>query len=157
MKLILTLLWIISSLRKIERRVANPIFRVILRSRFHWIVSGRLTLISYVGCRSGQRYTFPVAYHHLDGAIVAVTPKEETNWWRNFQHVRECRVWLRGKEYSASGKLVTEEERDQLLAGYIESHGLIGRILGVDPVPGEQSQSGESDHGLAVVRFAISL
>ena len=156
MKLIHTFLWIISSLQKIERRVANPIFRVILRSRFYWIVSGRLTLISYVGRRSGQRYTFPVAYHPLDGAVVAVTPKEETNWWRNFQHARECRVWLRGKEYNATGTVVTGEECDTLLAGYVDSHGVLGRILGVDPIPEEQSQSGESDHGLAVVRFAIN-
>ena len=156
MKLPFPFLWITSSLRKIETHVANPIIRGLLRSRFHWVMSGRLALISYIGHRSGHRYTLPVAYHQLDGSIVAVTPKGKTNWWRNFQHSQVCHVWLGGKEYKATGKIVTDSERESLLAGYIETHGLLGRILGVDSLPEKPSQTVESDHGLAVIRFDIT-
>ena len=144
-----------SLLRNIEKRVANPIFRVSLRSCFHWIVSDRFALISYIGRRSGQRYTFPGAYHRLNGAIVVVTPKGETNWWRNFQEARECFVWLRGKEYTAMVKLVSDEEREPLLVAYVRTHGLLGRILGVNATFEAPSRPVESINGLAVVRFII--
>lgn len=145
-----------SLLRPIEERVANPVFRAVLRSRFHWIVSDWLVLVSYVGCRSGRRYTFPVAYHQLDGAIVAVTPKRETNWWRNIQGPRECRVWLHGREYTATAALVTDKGRDSLLAGYVEDHPLLGRILGVETDPAAPpGRRVDSSHDLAVVRFAL--
>ena len=154
MALTISSLRVVSLLQRIEKRVANPLFRSLLRSRFHWIVSDWLALVSYVGRHNGQRYTFPVAYHQLDGAIVAMTPKPETNWWRNFQKSRECRVWLRGKEYTATGELVTDDERDSLIAGYVETHGLLGRILGVDTAPVEHSyRPAESNHDVAVVRF----
>lgn len=144
----------ISLLRQIEKRVANPLFQWLLRSRVHWLVSGRLALVSYVGRHSGQRYTIPVAYDQVDGAIVATTPKRETNWWRNFQNSRNCRVWLQGKEYSAIGELVTDDDRDSLIAGYVETHSLLGRILGVDIAPAEHShRPAESNHDVAVVRF----
>ncbi|ELY96157.1 hypothetical protein C482_16333 [Natrialba chahannaoensis JCM 10990] len=146
-------LQVVSLLRRIETRVANPLFRSLLRSRFHWIVSDWLALVSYVGRHSGQRYTFPVAYHQLNGAIIAMTPKRETNWWRNFQKSRECRVWLRGKEYTAMGELA-DDERDSLIAGYVETHGLLGRILGVGTAPAEHPhRPAESNHDIAVVRF----
>lgn len=154
MKLTIPFLWITSSLRKIESHLANPIIRAILQSRFHWMMSGRLALISYIGHRSERRYTFPVAYHQLDGSIVAVTPKGKTNWWRNFQKSRKCRVWLQGKEYTAIGELVTDDDRDSLVAGYVETHSLLGHLLGIDTARAEHSHRPTgSNHDVAVVRF----
>ncbi|WP_254864764.1 hypothetical protein [Halovivax gelatinilyticus] len=138
--------------RRLERRVANPLIRSILRSRAHWIVSGRLALVSYVGRHSGRRYTFPVAYHERDGAIVAMTPKRETDWWRTFRTGRECRVWLRGTQFPATGSLVTDDDRASLIAGYVERHRLLGRLLGVESDPNPRASAEANDH-LAVVRF----
>lgn len=147
---------ILSVLGAIETHVANPLFRLVLRSRFHRVVSDRLVLVSYVGSRSGRRYTFPVAYHQRDGTIVAVTPKRESNWWRKFQDPRECRVWLRGNEYTVTGELVTDDERELLLAEYVEDHGLLGRMLGVDIDPiARPDQRTESNRDIAVVRFTL--
>ena len=145
-----------SIVRAIEARVANPLFRSVLQSRVHWVVSGWLVLVSYAGRRSGRRYTFPVAYHRLDEAIVVVTPKRESNWWRNFQESRECRVWLRGNAYTATGKLVTTDERASLIAAYFETYGVLGRILAVEPDPtANANREPEPNHDLAVVRFVL--
>lgn len=142
--------------RAFETRVANPLLKSVLQSRFHWVVSDWLILVSYVGSRSGRRYTFPIAYHQLDGAIVAATPKGESNWWRNFQQPRECRVWLRGTEYTVTGELLTGDERNPLLAEYVENHGLLGRMLGVDTDSTARSdQRVESNPDVAVVRFNL--
>ena len=85
-------------------------------------MSVRRPLISSVGRHSGQRYTFLVAYLRIDGSIDVVTPKGKINLCRTFQHARECRVWLHGKEYTVTGEIVTDEERDSLLARYVETH-----------------------------------
>lgn len=147
----------VSSLqRTFEERVANPLFRVVLQSRFHWLVSNWLVLVSYVGRRSGRQYTFPVAYHHLDDAVVAVTPKGESNWWRNFHEPRECHVWFDGTEHAATGALVTGDERGPLLAEYFETHGLLRRALGGETdQPSSPEQLARANPELAVVRFAL--
>lgn len=99
---------------------------------------------------------FAVAYHQLDGTVVAVTPKRESNWWRNFQQPRECRVWIRGKEHIATGELVTDDDRDSLLAAYLENNELIGRMLGLDTdSTADSDQVTESRTELVLVRFGI--
>ncbi|MFB6170445.1 MAG: nitroreductase/quinone reductase family protein [Haloarculaceae archaeon] len=145
-----------SAQRAIEERLANPLFRSVLRSRFHWVASTWLLLVSYVGRRSGRTYTFPVAYHQLDGAVVAVTPKRESVWWRNFRDARECRVWLRGTEHTATGELVTGPERGRLLGAYFENHGLLGRMLGSEVETGASpDRRAEANRDIAVVRFLL--
>lgn len=147
----------VSSLqRAIENRIANPVFQSILRSRFHWIASRWLLLISYVGRRSGHEYTFPVAYSQLDSAVVAITPKQESNWWQNFHDSRECRVWLRGTEHTATGVRVTGDERGVLLAAYFENHGLLRQLLG-STIDSDASpdQLAKANRDIAVVRFIL--
>ncbi|MFB6108511.1 MAG: nitroreductase/quinone reductase family protein [Haloplanus sp.] len=142
--------------RTLERRVANPLARSVLRSRVHWVVSDWFVLVSYVGRRSGRRYTFPVAYHRLDGAIVVATPKRESNWWRNFREPRSCRVWLRGDARAATGEVVTGDERGALLAAYVERHPRLGRLLGVDAaLVARPDRLAESSRDVAVVRFVL--
>ncbi|MFC5969841.1 hypothetical protein ACFPYI_00715 [Halomarina salina] len=142
--------------RALEERFANPLLRSVLRSRLHWLASRWLVLVSYVGRRSDRRHTFPVAYHRRDGALVAVTPKRETTWWRNFLERRDCLLWHRGEERSATGEVVVGEERADLLAGYVERHRLLARALAVED--GTRSESGgreQRERPFAVVRFAL--
>ncbi len=142
--------------RAIEARVANPLFRTMLQSRFHWIVSGWLILISYVGPRSGRRYTFPVAFHEDDGTVIVLTPTRESNWWRNFRQARECRIWLRGRKHLATGEVVTEDDRESLLAPFFEKNRLLGRLLGMDSDVTTDSEKRTRPTGqLAVVRFFL--
>ncbi|ODR81720.1 hypothetical protein BG842_17735 [Haladaptatus sp. W1] len=89
-------------------------------------------------------------------AVVAVTPKQESNWWRNFREARQCRVWLRGTGHTATGELVTRHERRVLLGEYFENHRLLRRMFGseINPVV-SPDQPDEVNHDLAVVRFTL--
>jgi deazaflavin-dependent oxidoreductase (nitroreductase family) len=140
--------------RGIEERVANPLFRWLLRTRLHWLASRWLVLLSYVGPRTGRRYTTPVAYARSEGNVVVVTPNRESNWWRNFTEPRACRLWLRGTARTATGVVVTGTERERLLAAYVDSHGLLGRSLGADgrATPEELARTNRT---LTVVRFTL--
>jgi hypothetical protein len=45
----------------------------------------RLTTISYVGRRSGRRYTTPVEYRRTGEVVtIGVQFPDAKNWWRNF-------------------------------------------------------------------------
>ncbi|EXU64196.1 hypothetical protein Z951_32055 [Streptomyces sp. PRh5] len=48
-------------------------------------VSGRLTVVTYTGRRSGRTFSTPVGYRRAaDGVTIAVALPERKLWWRNF-------------------------------------------------------------------------
>lgn len=147
----------VSSLQRgIEERVANPLFRSLLRSPLHWPVSNWLMLLSYTGRRSGRQFTFPVAYKRFAEEIVVVTPMEDGNWWRNFQDRQRCTIWLRGTECSAAGEVITDEERDAMLVEYFDTYGIVGRMLGFGSTPeSSTAQLAQAKQDLAVVRITL--
>ncbi|BBJ44293.1 hypothetical protein SSPO_070110 [Streptomyces antimycoticus] len=58
-----------------------------LRSSPRWgrWVSGRLTVVTYTGRRSGRTFSTPVAYQRAaDVVTIAVAMPERKLWWRNF-------------------------------------------------------------------------
>lgn len=67
-------------------RTINPLLRMVLRSPLHWLLSGRLALITYRGRRSGHQYTIPVLYRE-EGSKVTITVAlpDRKVWWRNLQ------------------------------------------------------------------------
>lgn len=138
--------------RSFEGRVFNPFLRWLLRSRLHWVASRWILLVSYEGRRSGRRYTFPVAYARRDGSLVVVTPRSESQWWKNFRRPRPCTVRYRGVDRDATGEVVTGDERTPLLRRYFQTHGAMGRLLGVSAADPEA----ETFEGIAVVRFDLS-
>lgn len=131
--------------RTVERRVANPLLRGLLRSPLHRPASRWLVLVSYVGRRSGDRHSFPAVYARAGGALVVVTPAGESNWWHNFTGERYCTVWLRGSPRSAVGEVLDGERRASALAAYLDAHPALGRLVGARDDP----------DALAVVRFAV--
>lgn len=137
--------------RSLERRVFNPFLRWILRTRGHWLASRWVLLVSYEGRRSGRQYTFPVAYARRGGSLVAVTPRSESQWWKNFRRPHSCTVWYRGVERDATGELVTGDERTPLLRRYFGTHGALGRSLGVSA----NARDADEFEGIAVVRFDL--
>ena len=50
----------------------NGVVDFVLRSRFHWLLSRGLTLITVTGRRSGRRYTIPVGYLETPDALVVL-------------------------------------------------------------------------------------
>lgn len=58
----------------------------LLRSPFHWLVSGRLMLIAVRGRRTGRYRTLPVGYAQAPGVIYILVGDYETKqWWRNLE------------------------------------------------------------------------
>ncbi|AQA11473.1 MULTISPECIES: nitroreductase/quinone reductase family protein [Streptomyces] len=58
-----------------------------LRSSPRWgrRVSGRLTVVTYTGRRSGRTFSTPVAYRRAaDAVTITVAMPERKLWWRNF-------------------------------------------------------------------------
>ncbi|WP_246614338.1 nitroreductase family deazaflavin-dependent oxidoreductase [Paractinoplanes bogorensis] len=54
--------------------------------RFGAAVSRRLTIVSYVGRRSGKEFQTPVAYKRQGGTVlIAVQMPDAKKWWRNFE------------------------------------------------------------------------
>ncbi|WP_435194217.1 hypothetical protein [Natronomonas sp. EA1] len=146
----------LSVLRAVERRVANPLFETLLRSRLHWPASRWLMLVSYVGPRSGRRYTFPVAYARFNDATIVLTSKRESAWWRNFQQPRECYVWFEGEVYPATGRVLTGHERGRLLGEYLERRPFLSRLLGIDTTHrAAPDQLSRANPEIAVVRFTV--
>ncbi|WP_225316400.1 MULTISPECIES: hypothetical protein [Haloferax] len=142
--------------RTLEQRFANPALRRLLQSPLHPLVSRWFLLVSYVGKRSGRRYTFPVAYATAGEDLVVVTPKADSNWWKNFRTPMMCYVWYRGDRRTVIGEVVTGETATRLLDNYVSAHRLMARGLGFS---GDQSnRAAELDDArkaLAVVRFSL--
>ncbi|MCW8171939.1 hypothetical protein [Natrialba swarupiae] len=139
--------------RALERRVANPVFRRLLRSRCHWLVSRRLLVLSYVATRSGKRYTFPVSYRSVDGHPTVLTPRSATNWWKNFRDPHECVLHLRGRELPATGEVVGDDERDAITSAYLESSRLIRLVFGSHEI--EADRTDDTSPRLVAVRFRL--
>lgn len=138
--------------RVLEGYVFNPLFRWLLRSRLHWLVSRRLLLVSYTGRRTGRRYRFPVLYSRRGASLTVITPKRESEWWKNFTEPMVCQIWYRGVERPATGELITGTDRRVLLRDYIEAHGVVNRLWGISNGKRVHQNHGT---GLVVVRFRI--
>jgi deazaflavin-dependent oxidoreductase (nitroreductase family) len=85
----------------------NGIFDLILRSRFHWLVSRGLTLITVTGRRSGRQYTIPVGYlETADAVVVLVGDAPSKTWWRNYMDAGPIEIRLRGVPRSGRAVVV---------------------------------------------------
>jgi len=89
---------------------ANPLVAALLRSRFHWLLSFGLMLITVTGRRSGREYTIPVGYQR-DGAVITVLASEAASkqWWRNFETPSPTRLLVRGRELTGTGVLLAPD------------------------------------------------
>ncbi|MGW7694962.1 hypothetical protein ACWGMA_40075 [Streptomyces asiaticus] len=73
----------------LPKRVTDRVnaWMVGLRASPRWgrWVSGRLTVVTYTGRRSGRGFSTPVAYRRTaDGVSITVAMPERKQWWRNF-------------------------------------------------------------------------
>lgn len=80
-------------------KIANPMVRLILGSRFHGLLSTALLLLTYRGRKSGKEYTLPVQYAQQGNKVYILPgmPQQKT-WWRNLKEGRAVQVTLRGQQ-----------------------------------------------------------
>jgi len=80
-------------------RSGNQLVAALLRSPLHPLASGRLTLITVTGRRTGRQHTLPVAYQEsADRLSIPVLWPERKLWWRNLRDGAPVRVRLRGAD-----------------------------------------------------------
>ena len=92
----------------------------VLCSRAHALLSGRLTVLSYEGRRSGRTFHIPVRYAELGGGrfvVVAVGPERKL-WWRSFAEPRRASFLVRGAAAPVVGRLAEGDRREEAAAAY---------------------------------------
>jgi hypothetical protein len=139
----------------------NPVVDLVLRSRFHWLLSRGLTLITVTGRRTGRRYTIPVGYLETsDAVIVLVGDAPSKTWWRNYVQPGPIEVNLRG--FRRSGRAVAiRPDSEQFSSSAEESFRrsrIIPRLFGIpfDPSRGLTAEDAERlAQRAAIVRITI--
>jgi hypothetical protein len=94
----------------IWNRSGNRPIAMLLRSPLHGAVSGRLTLITVTGRRTGREHTLPVGYSQQGTVItVPVMWPERKLWWRNLRDGASVRLRLRGNDVTGWGHAKVEQ------------------------------------------------
>jgi hypothetical protein len=139
----------------------NGVVDVVLRSRFHWLLSRGLTLITVTGRRSGRRYTIPVGYlETVDAVVVLVGDAPSKTWWRNYIDPGPIEVRLRGEPRSGRAVVVpqgSEQFRRTAEEAFRRSR-IIPRLFGIafDPRRGlSVEDAARLAQRAAIVRIAL--
>lgn len=88
---------------------ANDIVAWMLRSPLHGLVDGDMMLVTMTGRKSGNLITTPVNYVQ-DGNMLWVTSTRERTWWRNLRGGAPATLLLKGKEITARGEAMEDDE-----------------------------------------------
>ena len=74
--------------------VINPFVSLILRSPLHWMLSGRLLLLTFTGRKTGKVFTIPVGYTREDETLTLFS---DYDWWQNLRGGAPVTVHLEGR------------------------------------------------------------
>ena len=101
----------------------NPIVALLLRSPLHFLMSGSLLLITFVGKRTGRSYTTPVRYVR-DGATVRCFTSRHTRWWCNLGGGAEVTLTIRGTEGRYHTNIILDDPPriEELLKAYLAQY-----------------------------------
>lgn len=101
----------------------NPMMALLLRSPLHFVASGSLLLITFVGRRTGRSRTTPLRYVR-EGETVRCFSSRHTRWWRNLVGGAEVRLTIRGTKgrYRADVILDDPQRIEALLKAYLAEY-----------------------------------
>lgn len=137
---------------------ANTLVRPLLRSRLHPLLSRRLMLLSYIGGKSGQAYTFALGYFPWDdGNVLSFS---SANWPKTIARTRNVRVLIEGRWFAAEPTAITDtDQKCDLLDEFARRNGpkaAKGLMIGL---PGDQLPSRQqllaSASKTTIVRFEL--
>lgn len=95
----------------------NRLFKFILRSPLHGILSKNFLLITFTGRKSGKVFTTPVSYSQ-DGSTLYIF--SHANWWKNLRHETPITLRLRGKDVQGLPEPIAEDK--QAVASGLMAH-----------------------------------
>ena len=106
--------------------VATPVVKGIRRSPLHGLLSKMLMLLTFIGRKSGRRYTIPVGYQvepGPDGDTLIVFSHH--NWWKNLRGGKPVTVRVRGEQHQ--GMATPQTDAEAMLGrvrAFVDRHGV---------------------------------
>jgi deazaflavin-dependent oxidoreductase (nitroreductase family) len=138
--------------------IINPVFKMLLRSPLHNLMSKRLLTLTFTGRKSGKRYEIPVGYVQDRNTLLITT---ESPWWKNLRGGKSVLVRLRGQNRAGVADVITDEER--LYESYrvmLPAGPELGQIIGValdpDGRPNREDVRRARERGYVVVRTQLT-
>jgi deazaflavin-dependent oxidoreductase (nitroreductase family) len=89
-------------------KIANRLFKPLLRSPLHFLASHGLMLITVTGRKTGQPYTTPVAYLR-EGGTVYFFSGLHLAWTKNLREGAPVKLILKGREVAGSASPCFDE------------------------------------------------
>ncbi len=93
-------------------RRLNPFMKRLLRSRFHYLASGSILLITFAGRSSGRLYTTPVSYIREGATVTAVTPRA-CRWWANLRGGAVVTLLVAGRALSGDATVIADDQAEK--------------------------------------------
>jgi len=115
----------------VTNRIANPVLRPLLRGSFGARLGRKLAVVRYRGRRTGQQHELVVQYAR-EGDRVWVVPgqPDRKRWWRNMNEGRPVTVWIAGRQYEGTARVVRDAEG--LAGGYANYRAVFTRATAPD-------------------------
>jgi deazaflavin-dependent oxidoreductase (nitroreductase family) len=143
-------------------RFFNPLICALLRSPLHSLLSRQVFLLTYVGRRSGRRYTLPVGYTRDGAALLVISQHaEQKRWWRNLRGGARVVLRLRGHTLAGHTEVIEEpvtvaEEVERLVAMLGPKEASARLYLGLDVTPPRtRDQLAQALAGVVLVRVIL--
>jgi hypothetical protein len=95
----------------------NNAIKSVLRSPVHGMVSKKILLITFTGCKSGKTYTTPVCYSQEGDQVYIFT---HAKWWKNLCNCTSVTLCLRGREIQGVPEPVVDDK--QAIASKLTAH-----------------------------------
>jgi hypothetical protein len=119
--------------RWFRNSLVNPFVRLILRSRFHALLSQSLLLITIRGRQSERAYTFPVQYVRTGATVTLVVGEpEQKQWWRNLRGGAPVQLLLGGQTLAGEAEVwMGEQEPARVICAlvpYLERFPALARL-----------------------------
>ena len=105
-------------------KIINPVFRLLLGSPLHGLMSKSLMVLHVTGRKSGRVYDVPVGRHEIDGQLLTYAGGQ---WRTNLRGGADVRLTIDGRERAAHA--VLEEDPDRVAEVFwkmVESLGYKG-------------------------------
>ena len=137
--------------------VLNPLFKGILRSPLHGLLSKRLLVMTFTGRKTGKRYSTPLAYVQAGDTLLFGT---QAPWWKNLRGGKPVSVRLRGSERTGVAEVVNDEAgMAECYRTLVASAPQYGRAIGVtldangEPDPAGVARARQRGH--VVIRVTL--
>lgn len=108
-------------MRGFLNQFGSQLIPFLLRSPLHFLVSGRVMLITFVGRKSGSVYTTPVEYCRDNERIVFFIKRERV-WWKNLRGGAPVTVRIAGRDLNGQAQVITDADVIQAAFAQMHSH-----------------------------------